>query len=1332
MKRIYSLALLLLLSLGSAFAVNVSVQMNTVSKTMTLEKKDTGAKVDTGDPSGTTYTFTADPGKYVLTAIASDGTTVNGSIELDITGEEQTFSILTCTIYASNSGWVAGEDYTIDVEVKSKTAVRTITLGQSTTAGRKTFLALNGDSYTARLIPSAQHTEYMTLLKAATVTFNANVYGEIPVGAEYSVTLPKDAEIFLGTKMVHFTDFIPAEVLSTESVGSEKTVTFRLADKQVYNYRTWKEGGLTQGGYFTMSTDAAQRPQLAFTSDDYQAFGQKTVKHDVAWNQGYETGDIFLNINERGHLRMNVGETFDAHAMRTWELTDNSTNNYFLEPDFHYTVVGLDGKPSTGVIEIDNADTSASPWSRIKAVGEGTAIVLVTYDAIGLNYYSGTTKKAFLGGEYWSAIWPENTGVFVVTVGGTESSVQPNMFINEEYNAETMKLAGKNIDAEHDVFYYLDSEVGMEYTFTPVGAAKVEVAHPVIGEETVTYGAFSDQYVSKRADGSYSILLKEGRQIVRLTDEAGNAVYQVITAKPCHRDIVNASREGSKIFQPGDKVKVQYSGLRHPANKLAGIYNMSAFVTYNGIPNGSSLVLGSNQYTFGSAPSAQAVTIDIPEDYDIAQDGDIVMSEGVIQVSGFGDPIGNHRFIDRNMGRSANFTAIAHKTYFGQLPDVRIALSEVKNFPIRTVANVEDAEVSVSYNGKILEADAEGTYTGTYGDYAVTAQKEGFRFYSNTFSIGDDAEGEQVFNIELVAAAEGAWDGKSVAEPQAVDGVYQIASGAELAWLAKTVNEGATKSDAVLVADIDLADYPWTPIGGTTSAKAYAGTFLGNGHCVKGLAINSTATYQGLFAYIMNAKVSDLTVEGSVTSSANYAAGIVAYANASEISRCVNRADVSGKQYTGGVVAYVNGASSIDRCANYGNVSGSGTYAGGVTSYLFMATGSLTNCFNAGEVSATGYAATIVANTNANAVVKNNLNIGVVKCSAATTGNVHAATTPASAKTNNYVIEHYANGQEYETVVTAEQLASGEVAYLLGEAWGQCLGSDDVPVIGGLKVFETEGGYTNNNPEYDGVINFEDVDLKGEQYYKGADGAGLFVASDVFSFLTTYDAEYDYWEGFAVSATTGSDFNGYGTPSEFNSCIGGGMESRQFAVGYFSQYNHMMSGECPQIYATKPYKPEYLYVNNAAYAYQSMLHGDAYAKKFTEDDYFVLTITGRTLEGDETGHVDVYLAKDGKIMNEWTKVDLSELGAVDHLDFSMDSSDQSYGFINTPTYFCMDNMKAELTDDVPTAVETVRDNTAKNAPQAVFTADGVRVEKLLKGLNIIRMSDGSTKRIIVR
>lgn len=36
---------------------------------------------------------------------------------------------------------------------------------------------------------------------------------------------------------------------------------------------------------------------------------------------------------------------------------------------------------------------------------------------------------------------------------------------------------------------------------------------------------------------------------------------------------------------------------------------------------------------------------------------------------------------------------------------------------------------------------------------------------------------------------------------------------------------------------------------------------------------------------------------------------------------------------------------------------------------------------------------------------------------------------------------------------TAEQFASGEVAYLLGEAWGQTLGTDTYPVLGGEKIY---------------------------------------------------------------------------------------------------------------------------------------------------------------------------------------------------------------------------------------------------------------------------------------
>ena len=43
---------------------------------------------------------------------------------------------------------------------------------------------------------------------------------------------------------------------------------------------------------------------------------------------------------------------------------------------------------------------------------------------------------------------------------------------------------------------------------------------------------------TKNEDGSYTVLLKEGRQIVCVTDAAGNAAYQVLTAKPCRSGCV--------------------------------------------------------------------------------------------------------------------------------------------------------------------------------------------------------------------------------------------------------------------------------------------------------------------------------------------------------------------------------------------------------------------------------------------------------------------------------------------------------------------------------------------------------------------------------------------------------------------------------------------------------------------------------------------------------------------------------------------------------------------------------------------------------------------------
>lgn len=1019
--------------------VKVSVKMNSTSPWMSLVDKVTGDTVPIGNADSQTYTFDTHHGTYVLTAYAKDSATINGTIELNVSEDsiQQEFIILTNTVYATNkhedkTNWEADKDYTIMVDVSTREGERiVVTLGESVTAGRKTFLALNGNSYYISLIPNEAHqTEgYMTSDRSGTLTGGITVSGAIPLGGDYIVTLPADAEIFIGKKFSHFTNFTIVEPSKTEIEGNNKKVYYRLADNQVYNFRTWKTDGLTQGGYFTMDIDGGENSYLKFSDSSYETFGPKTIKHDVNWNGGYETGNILVNINERGHLRLKVGETYDALPMRSWQLTDTQTANYFIEPDFHYTIIDLDGNPSTGVIEIDNAHPTTEPWSTIKAVGNGTAIVLVTYDAIALNYYKynanadSLTKTNFMGGEYWGAIWPENTAAYVVTVGDAQTAIQSNMFINEAYNEGALKAAGKYVDAEHDVFYYLDTEEGATYTFTPNGVDHIEIAYPTIGEQMATYHGFGTEGVRKNEDGSYTLLLKEGRQIIKLTDAAGNSIFQILTAKPCHREITNISREGSTIFQPGDKVKIQYSGLHHPANKLAGIYNMSAYVTYNNIPNGSSLILGAGQYTFGSAPSAQAVTINIPADYDTSTSDTLVMDEGVIQVNGFGDPIGAHRAINKNLGRSPNFTAIAHKTYFGQLPDVRIPISEIKRFTLNLQANIDSVEYTITMENDTLLPNADGLYTPTYGTYIIKATKPGYRCFRTELTLTEGAEDEQTCLIEMVEAGANGWDGTTLTEPEQHDNIYYITNGAELAWFAAKVNGGDYKISAKLTNNIDLCAYDWTPIGGSKSNTAYQGTFEGNEHTINGLYINNENTYQALFGNIKDSHISGITVDG----------------------------EVNAKQYVAGVVAYMGTKTFVDRCINKATITGKSTYVGGVTGAVSQATSELTNSYNLGNIKGTTNCAGVAGYNHKSAIIENVFNLGEV------TGNTVAACIGGTATKDN-AINLFAT-KEYDiidgqTTVTDNQMQSGEVAYLLGEAYGQQIGTDLHPVLNGAHVYK--------------------------------------------------------------------------------------------------------------------------------------------------------------------------------------------------------------------------------------------------------------------------------------
>jgi len=200
---------------------------------------------------------------------------------------------------------------------------------------------------------------------------------------------------------------------------------------------------------------------------------------------------------------------------------------------------------------------------------------------------------------------------------------------------------------------------------------------------------------------------------------------------------------------------------------------------------------------------------------------------------------------------------------------------------------------------------------------------------------------------------------------------YQISTADQLKLFRDIVNGAGGQTQnrgayAVLTADIDLKNEEWTPIGigngtennGATIDFPYSGTFDGNGHTISGLNVNYRNKNGGLFCYVMNATIKNLTVAGSVTHSSGDGVaygGIVGCADSSTIENCTNRCTVTGNWYAGGIVGWSTD-SDIIGCANFGNIS-SPSFSGGICGKIGGendAAGidaTIRDCYNVGMVS---------------------------------------------------------------------------------------------------------------------------------------------------------------------------------------------------------------------------------------------------------------------------------------------------------------------------------------------------------------------------------------------
>ena len=266
------------------------------------------------------------------------------------------------------------------------------------------------------------------------------------------------------------------------------------------------------------------------------------------------------------------------------------------------------------------------------------------------------------------------------------------------------------------------------------------------------------------------------------------------------------------------------------------------------------------------------------------------------------------------------------------------------------------------------------------------------------------------------------------------DGFYLIGDGYQLVYFSDFANNHANNANAKLTADIDMKDLAWTPIG--QDGKDYKGNFNGQGHRILNLTTSSDKNDQALFGQAVGgAVIENIIIDASCTIQGNqWVAGILGHVwgDGVIVRNCGNEANVNGNKNAAGIIGCSQKIVTIENCYNLGNITGPLENAG-ICAWMGSNSSIIRNCYSTGTVE------------NGNGMWRKDEVSGE----------------------NLYQI----NGNQ-GTAFTAEQLSSGELAYIMNGlqsddvVWYQVIGTDNHPV----PVF-IEGGvvYANGSLYCDGI-----------------------------------------------------------------------------------------------------------------------------------------------------------------------------------------------------------------------------------------------------------------------
>jgi len=493
---------------------------------------------------------------------SKDDTNLVSSALFELTADNDVFWISGLILFIMNT---SGEGLVSEFEVLNNQLepIKPIAERNMNASGMtgmwRDYVVLSGINYTYTVVPPDLDYNIMT--------GTANI-GSVGMGINFTLThalnvittikVTKNAEVGVYYKAgKHFTAFTSFPLTKDEGMSDADSA---------YDYYTTKLPPATELHYEAVIPGVSIKQSCRFRVTVGQT---PTITIDLplltapfgslpsAWMEN----DLYTNADDSGSINLNTGGSFKLDTIRVWQAMSGQTSNYFIDPLYDFQIVGDEN------ISLSRSGTTGRDRTTINANTTGVSVIKITYGPLRYSYVAGTSVNEGDGHMDFPAIDPVNTGIIVINVnGGTEIDTG---------------ITARN---DFDTYYYnKNTSDHVRYTFTPsTQDVRVRVHKPIHDGTGVEWDKGWSEYYRSNDDGSFTIALYEGGNIVEVSTETG-VRYHVIDAKGIDVNITNTSNP-HQPFAVGDTVRISFNGLKMPIQKIGGIYNPgfpdTAYVVY--------------------------------------------------------------------------------------------------------------------------------------------------------------------------------------------------------------------------------------------------------------------------------------------------------------------------------------------------------------------------------------------------------------------------------------------------------------------------------------------------------------------------------------------------------------------------------------------------------------------------------------------------------------------------------------------------------------------------------------------------------------------------------